>query len=83
MEINTNEIMIHLDKIESVKEFVELSSKCSFHIDVQSLDRHYTINAKSILGIFSLNLNNNLYVRALTTESDANKYYETIKKFRV
>lgn len=51
---------IRLTEINQVREFVELTSKCEFDVDLVS-DR-YTVDAKSLLGIYSLNLSNPLQV---------------------
>lgn len=51
---------IRLTKINQVREFVELTSKCEFDVDLVS-DR-YTVDAKSLLGIYSLKLSNPLQV---------------------
>ncbi len=53
-------ISIRLTEINQVREFVELTSKCEFDVDLVS-DR-YTVDAKSLLGIYSLNLSNPLQV---------------------
>ena len=51
---------IRLTEINQVRKFVELTSKCEFDVDLVS-DR-YTVDAKSLLGIYSLNLSNPLQV---------------------
>lgn len=51
---------IRLTEINQVREFVELTSKYEFDVDLVS-DR-YTVDAKSLLGIYSLNLSNPLQV---------------------
>lgn len=53
-------LSIRLTEINQVREFVELTSKCEFDVDLVS-DR-YTVDAKSLLGIYSLNLSNPLQV---------------------
>lgn len=45
---------IRLNSIEAAKDFCLLASDCPFDIDLRS--GHYRVNAKSILGIFSLDL---------------------------
>jgi phosphotransferase system HPr-like phosphotransfer protein len=51
-------VHINLDSIEKVKGFVNLIAACDGDIDLTS-DR-YVVDAKSIMGIFSLNLSKNL-----------------------
>ncbi len=52
---------IRLSTIEAVKEFVKITEKCNFDIDLCK-DR-YTIDAKSIMGIFSMDLTKVLELR--------------------
>ena len=53
-------INIHLDKITDVKDFVRLASKCMDDVVVKS--GHFAVNAKSIMGLFSLDLTKPLSV---------------------
>lgn len=48
-------VTIHLSLAENVKDFVAIVSKYPYDIDLRS-GRH-VVDAKSILGIFSLDLN--------------------------
>ena len=47
-------VMIALNSISDVKTFVNIVSKCDFDIDLTS--GRYVVDAKSIMGIFSLDL---------------------------
>lgn len=51
---NTTKVTVLLDKITDVKDFVNLASMCPD--DVVAKSGHYTINAKSIMALFSLDL---------------------------
>ena len=51
-------VTIHLSLAENVKDFVNIVSKYPYDIDLRS-GRH-VVDAKSILGIFSLDLNKQL-----------------------
>ena len=57
---NTTKIKISLDKIADVKEFVGLVSKCSDDVTV-GVGR-FAVDAKSIMGIFSIDLTKPLNV---------------------
>lgn len=46
---------------EEVKDFVYEASKCDFDIDI--FYNHYTIDAKSILGVMGLDFNSTLTVK--------------------
>ena len=52
---------IMLKTIEDAKKFVNASIKCDFDIDV--FYNRFTVDAKSILGVFSLDLNRTLTVQ--------------------
>ena len=49
-----NKFLISLATINDVKEFVSIISLCDFDVDLVS--GRYSIDAKSIMGIFSLDL---------------------------
>lgn len=76
------EIKIKLSSIENVKNFVEKVAKYPFDIDITS--GRYVIDAKSIMGLFSLNLDHVLTVVPHTDdEKSLNKFTEDIKDFIV
>lgn len=52
--MNKMKILITLNNVEQAKEFNRMAMKQSYEIDLKS--GHYFIDAKSILGIFSLDL---------------------------
>ena len=49
---------IQLSSIMAVKEFVNIVNKCPYDIDLSS--SRYVVDAKSIMGIFSLDLSKTL-----------------------
>ena len=51
-------VKVHLDTIDKVKGFVNLISVCEGDFDLSS--GRYVVDAKSIMGIFSLDLSKNL-----------------------
>jgi phosphotransferase system HPr-like phosphotransfer protein len=53
-------ITVLLDRIANIKDFVKLVSKCGDDVIVRS--GRFTINAKSIIGLFSLDLTKPLNV---------------------
>jgi len=59
---------IRLNRIEDVKGFVEKAMLCNFDIDLRS--GKYTVNGKSIMGIFSLDLTSPLTVAASCDAND-------------
>ena len=70
---------ISLSSINDVKEFVNMVSKYEFDIDLTS--GRYVVDAKSIMGIFSLNLSKPIKVEAHCEDND--KFMEDIKRFIV
>jgi len=72
-----HELTIKFDSISEVKDFVDMISDFTFDIDLVS--GRYVIDAKSIMGIFSLDLSKNIVMVAYT--DDISKLKEAIKKF--
>ena len=70
-------IKIMLDSIAAVKKFVSVVSMYDFDVDLSS--GRYAVDAKSIMGIFSLDLSNPIQ---LTAHSDSpDKFFDEIKEF--
>lgn len=70
---------IMLSSINDVKNFVNLVNKYEFDIDLIS-DR-YVVDAKSIMGIFSLDLTKKIAVEAHT--EDPSQFAEELKPYIV
>ncbi len=70
---------ILLESIADVKEFVSTVTMYDFDVDLVS--GRYAVDAKSIMGIFSLDLSNKIELVAHT--DDADKFLDNIKKFIV
>jgi phosphotransferase system HPr (HPr) family protein len=69
--------VIKLSAINDVKDFVNTASKYDFDVDLSS-DR-YSVNAKSILGIFSLDLSKPV---TMTVQSDdCDEFFAEISQF--
>ena len=72
---------ILLKSIDDVKEFVNEVSKVPYDVDLSS--GRYVVDAKSIMGIFSLDLSNKIMVEGHCTEAaDAEAFEKTFEKFR-
>jgi len=62
---------ILLPDVESVKRFVDLANECDFELTLVS--GRYQVNAKSIMGIFSLDLTSPMTLELQTdSEGEAN-----------
>lgn len=70
---------IKIDKIEDVKEFVKLANKMPNIVDIAS--GRFVADGKSIMGLFSMNLERELVV---TVYGDLNPAFEyELRKFEV
>ncbi len=70
-----------LASINDVKQFVHAASEQPCDIDVVS--GRYIIDAKSIMGIFSIDLAKPIHIEVHGTDEDADKFYQSIKQFVV
>ena len=75
------EFMIKLDSIDEVKEFVALTNKCAFDVDLMS--GRYAIDAKSIMGIMAFNPSDGMTVDIVTKGDDEMEALDAIEKFLV
>lgn len=65
--------IVRLVSIDDVKDFVKKANQCDYDIDL-SLGK-YTVDAKSIMGIFSLDLSREI---ELTIHSDSSAFLDEI-----
>ncbi len=75
-------VKIRLSTIEDVKQFVNAATLADFDVDLVS--GRYIIDAKSIMGIFSLDLSKEIDLRAYC--DDENKlaaFFKQIEKYIV
>jgi len=77
------ECIVHVEGKDAVEEFVKLTGKFDFDIDILDPTRHYVIDAKSIMGIFSLDLRKDLILGINLTGSAVDEFKESISKFIV
>ena len=71
---------IMLPSVEEAKHFVAEASKCDFDIDV--FYNRVTIDAKSILGLFSLDLSKPIDL-AIHAENNLDEIMETLKPYLI
>ena len=73
---------IKLDTIEKVKKFVGIVD--TFENDIDLIEKRYIVDAKSVMGIFSLDLTNPLEVIIRNASmNDATRLQELMEEFRV
>lgn len=70
---------IMLNTVADVKEFVNLVSGCAYEVELVS--GRYAVDAKSIMGIFSLDLSKPLTLCAHFDDADA--LFAELRKFKV
>ena len=69
---------IKLNATEEVQEFVNAATRCDFDVDVYY--NRFLIDAKSILGVLSLDLTK---VLTVDCHGESNEFNRTLKKFAV
>ena len=74
-------VQIRLASIKDVQEFVELVRQFEGDIDLSS--GRYVVDAKSIMGIFSLDLMKPINLAAYSTDENCDKLIENLKAFLV
>lgn len=74
-----NKATIMLSTINDVKEFVSEVTLCDYDVDL--ISGRYAVDAKSIMGIFSLDLSKPIQLEAQT--DDAEEFFGRIKQFIV
>ena len=70
-----------LTSVDEVKQFVDAATHCPCEIDVFS--GRYVVNAKSIMGLFSLDLSQPVEVEVLGTPKQAETFREDVTRFLV
>lgn len=70
---------INLSSINDVKEFVNLVNKYDFDVDLAS--GRYIVDAKSIMGIFSLDLSKPIKVEVHSDSAEAEEFVKALKPY--
>ncbi len=74
-------IMIRLRSIEDVKKFVNIMAQFKGYFDLVS--GRYVVDAKSVMGIFSMDLAKDLELRILETNEQEKEILEAVEPFTV
>lgn len=72
------EFQITLRTVEQIRSFINKIERYNFPVDLK--EGRYVVNAKSIMGIFSLDL---LQPITLIAETDSKEFEEDMKEFMV
>lgn len=80
--VKRNEYILNLSTIEKAKKFNSIA--LSFEEDIDLIKGRYVLDAKSILGIFSIDISNPVNVK-IHTDNDkvSEKFYKSILEFIV
>ena len=74
-------VKISLNSIDKVKSFVNEITKYDYDFD--SVSGRYVFDAKSIMGIFSLDLSKSIDLNIHADDSEIDKILETLKPYIV
>lgn len=74
---------IKIETISKVKDFVNEISKVDVNADLSNPDRRYIVDAKSILGILSLDISHVMNLTIYDEEKNAGKYEKIFEEFGV
>ena len=75
-------VVVRLNSVDRVKEFVNETTKADFDMDLVS--GRYVIDAKSIMGIFSLDLSKDIELHIHEADkNEVDKFLKAIKGFLV
>lgn len=79
-------VVLLLNEVEDVKAFCKIASKYDFDIDVRSVDKSskYTLDAKSLMGLFSLDLSKPVIVSVENIEgieASVTDFFNEVAKF--
>ena len=76
-----SEFFVSLSSIEDVRQFVNAATCCPCEVDV--LSGRYVIDAKSIMGLFSLELSHPVKVEVHGSDADRAAFEQSVAAFEV
>lgn len=80
MEAVKNPIVrVNLGSMDRVKAFVETLSNFDGHFDL--ISGHYMVDAKSILGVFSMNYKDTIDLRIIESSEEMPKIMEALEPY--
>jgi phosphotransferase system HPr-like phosphotransfer protein len=77
----TREVTVLLDSIDKVNHFV--NTLAQFNQDVDLARGKYVVDAKSIMGIFTMDLSKPVTLRTNANEKAADEIFESVKQYVV
>ena len=76
-----SEFYVSLSSIEDVRQFVNAATCCPCEVDV--LSGRYVVDAKSIMGLFSLDLSQPVQVEVHGSEEEQEAFRHSVDAFEV
>ena len=77
--VESTDIKVKLNSVEQVRQFVETIRKYDGDVDVYSTNRNYLVDGKSILGVFSLGLDQEISVKLYNGATES--FISTLQPF--
>lgn len=74
--MENKKIKINLKEFNKVKDFISVVRK--FESDIDLMTNRAIVDAKSVLGIYALDLSEDTYVRIITDNFEEEKNFETV-----
>lgn len=75
------DMVILLNSIDKVKKFVSITTK--FEAEMDLINGRYTIDGKSIMGIFSMDLSKPLVLRVYDGKEDVEEILSALSEYAV
>jgi phosphotransferase system HPr-like phosphotransfer protein len=73
--------MIYLNSFDKIKNFVDLTNQLDCDIDL--ISGRYVVDAKSIMGIFSLDLSKPIEVKIMNSKDDIDDFPKELNEFLI
>lgn len=79
------ELKVNLNQVEDVKQFTEIANKFDMDIIVRNINRKFAVDAKSIMGVLSLNLSEPVLVCVDDSEDneESSQFVQHMQQFLV
>lgn len=79
--MDNKKIKINLKDASKIKEFIKVAR--SFMSDIDIMTERAVVDAKSVLGIYALNLSDDTYVRIISDDvNECRKFDAAMEEFR-
>lgn len=80
--MNNDRVKINLNSVEDIKKFIKVVT--NFEEDIDIISGRFVIDAKSIMGVFALDLSKPVEAQIITEDPKAiDKFTDAMKDFQV